>query len=242
MEGSGKRGRRGAGRPRVGEEPLTRGIVIEAALRLVDEEGMGALSMRRLGAELGVDPMSIYHHLPGKGAVVSGLVEKVFGEMAVPAGGDGSWQEGVRGYARAHRELALAHPNLVLQIVSSSDLESSTEAMLAAGEPIFEALVAAGLTPRGILAALDVVADYVHGFVLAETAAPSGHSDHRGAVLELLRGQPSGRYPAMRRVFEDLGREGLRYDFDSGFEAGLDIIVAGIEHNTRIREGGVARP
>ena len=72
-------GRRGVGRPRAGEEPLTRGRILGAALRLVDGEGMGALSMRRLGAELGVDPMSIYHHLPGKEAVVSGLVGMVFG-------------------------------------------------------------------------------------------------------------------------------------------------------------------
>ena len=62
------------GRPRAGQEALSRGRILDAALRLVDEEGMGALSMRRLGAELGVNPMSIYHHLPGKGAVVSGLV------------------------------------------------------------------------------------------------------------------------------------------------------------------------
>ena len=74
------------GRPRAGQEALSRGRILDAALRLVDEEGMGALSMRRLGAELAVNPMSIYHHLPGKGAVISGLVELVFSGMRVPTG------------------------------------------------------------------------------------------------------------------------------------------------------------
>lgn len=223
--------RRGVGRPRGGEEPLTRGRILGVALRLVDDEGMGALSMRRLGAELGVDPMSIYHHLPGKEAVVSGLVGEVFGEMRVPEGE--GWREKVRGYARAHRDLARAHPNLVLQIVSDPAAALATETMLEIDEPLFEALEAAGLPPRAVVGAVDLVADYVHGFVLAEVAAPAGPPDHRGAVLELLGRQPAGKYPAMRRVFEGLTRDELRYDFDSGFEAGLDIVVAGIERIAR---------
>lgn len=216
--------RRGAGRPRLGEERLTRERVLGAALRLVDAEGMAALSMRRLGEELGVDPMSIYHHLPGKGAVVLGLVEKVFGELRAPLAAGAGWQERVRGFARAHRDLALAHPNLVLQIVSNAP--AATEAMLAASEPLFAALEEAGLSPRGVVEAADLVADYVHGFVLGE--APSGRpGGHRGELLELLEERPEGEFPAMRRVFGAL--EELRYDFDSGFEAGLDVIVAGIE-------------
>src|SRR5215218_11345733 len=71
------------GRPRVGRELLSRGRILGAALRVVDEEGMDALTMRRLGAELDVNPMSIYHHLSGKDAVISGLVELVFSGMRV---------------------------------------------------------------------------------------------------------------------------------------------------------------
>ena len=56
------------GRPKAGQELLTRERILDAALRLVDEQGMAALSMRRLAAELGVDPMALYHHLPGKAA------------------------------------------------------------------------------------------------------------------------------------------------------------------------------
>jgi AcrR family transcriptional regulator len=60
---------------------LSREKILKVALRVVDEERMDALSMRRLGAELGVNPMSIYHHLPDKAAVIAGLVELVFSGM-----------------------------------------------------------------------------------------------------------------------------------------------------------------
>ena len=66
---------RRAGRPRTGEEPLTRERILSTALSMVDEEGIEALSMRRLARELGVDPMAIYHHLPNKRALLSGLIE-----------------------------------------------------------------------------------------------------------------------------------------------------------------------
>jgi TetR/AcrR family transcriptional regulator, tetracycline repressor protein len=88
------------GRPRAGQEALSRGRILDAALRLVDEEGMGALTMRRLGAELGVNPMSIYHHLPGKDAVISGLVELVFSGMRMRYSEGSSWQDRVRAWAK----------------------------------------------------------------------------------------------------------------------------------------------
>ena len=75
---------RRVGRPRAGEEALTRGRILVAALSLVDEEGIEALSMRRLAKELGVDPMAIYHHLPNKRALLSALVGQVFSGMRVP--------------------------------------------------------------------------------------------------------------------------------------------------------------
>ena len=92
---NGSEGGRSPGRPPAGAEPLTRDGILQAAIRLVDAGGMEALSMRRLAGELGVDPMAIYHYLPGKAAVVSGMVGLVVREMpTVPE--EGPWQERVR--------------------------------------------------------------------------------------------------------------------------------------------------
>jgi TetR/AcrR family transcriptional regulator, tetracycline repressor protein len=227
--GSGHEGvrRRGAGRPRAGQEALTREGILGAALRIVDEEGMGALSMRRLAADLGVNPMSIYHHLPGKEAVVSGLVGVVFSRMRVPSSGGMPWQERVRAYALAYRDVVRSHPNLALQIVS--DAAAVSEAVLSGAEPLYGALEEAGLSPAMVVRAADSLVDFVHGFVLGEASNPSGEFDVGSELLTRIEARPAGEIPALRRVFGVLGEEGARYDFDAGFEAGLDIFVGGIE-------------
>ena len=218
---------RGAGRPRAGQEALTREAILGAALRVVDGEGMGALSMRRLAAELGVNPMSIYHHLPGKEAVVSGSVGLVFSRMRVPSSRGLPWQERVRAYARAYRGAVLSHPNLTLEIVS--DAAAVSEAVLLGAEPLYGALEEAGLPPARIVRAADSLVDFVHGFALGEASNPSGEFDIGSELLARIEARPAGKVPALRRVFGALGEEGARYDFDDAFEASLDILVGGIE-------------
>ena len=215
------------GRPRAGQEVLSRRRILEAALRLVDEEGRGALSMRRLGAELGVNPMSIYHHLPGKDAVISGLVELVFSGMRVPYPDGSPWQDQVRAWAETYRDLVRSHPNLVLEIVSNA--AAATEAVLLVNEPLYAALDEAGLPPAEVVGAADSVVDFVHGFALAEGAQPSGHPFDRRELLERLEAGAAEELPATRRIFGALTRDEARYDFDRGFDVGLGILLRGIE-------------
>ena len=215
------------GRPRAGQEALSRGRILDAALRLVDEEGMGALSMRRLGAELGVNPMSIYHHLPGKGAVISGLVELVFSGMRVRYSDGSPWQDQVRAWAETYRDLVRSHPNLVLEIVSSA--AAVTEAVLLVNEPLYAALDEAGLPPAEVVMVADSVVDFVHGFAIAEGAQPPGHPFDRRELLERLETGAANVLPTMRRVFRALTTDEARYDFDRGFDAGLGILLKGIE-------------
>ncbi len=183
--------------------------------------------MRRLAADLGVNPMSIYHHLPGKGTVVSGLVGVVFARMRVPPSEGLLWQERVRAYARAYRGIVRSHPNLALRIVS--DAAAVSEAVLSGAEPLYEALEEAGLSPAMIVRAADTVVDFVHGFALGEASNPSGEFDIGSELLSRIEARPAGEVAALQRVFGALGEEGARYDFDAGFEAGLDILVKGIE-------------
>lgn len=216
--------RKKLGRPRAGRERLTRERILGAALRIVDEEGMGALSMRQLAGELGVDPMSIYHHLPGKQAVVSGLVERVFSRMELPSFEGLSWRERVRAWVRAYRDLARAHPNLVLQIVS--DAAAVSDAMLRISEPLYAALEDAGLPPRKVSAAAGTVVDFVHGNALAEDSATSSEEgSFERDLLARLEAQPEESSPAMRRVFRAFARDTTQTDSVSS----LDVIIAGIE-------------
>src|SRR5262245_20185259 len=120
------------GRPRAGQAPLTRERILAVALRLVDEHGIYALSMRRVASELDVDPMAIYHHLPGKRAVLVGIIELAFAELQVSSHQGMSWQDRVRAFALAYYDLVRAHPQLALYLVSN--LEVGADAALAATE------------------------------------------------------------------------------------------------------------
>ncbi|MDQ4126705.1 MAG: TetR/AcrR family transcriptional regulator C-terminal domain-containing protein [Actinomycetota bacterium] len=211
------------GRPRLGRERLTREWILRAALRVADEEGIGALSMRRLAAELGVDPMAIYHHVPGKGAVLAGMVELVYGEMRASAATGAAWQDLVRENARTLREVTRAHPNLVLHLVSNP--EAGAAAALEANEALFGALVAAGFPPRVVLRAADLVVDYVNGFALGEAGGTLGGPGERDWFRALLEAQPTDKYPALRCVYDGVTEEESRSDF----EYGLDVILAGLE-------------
>lgn len=216
----------------MGEAPLSREKILDAGLRIVDEDGIEALTMRRLAATLGVNPMSIYHHLPGKSAVLSGLVELVFSQMHVPTPAeDASWQDRLELAARAYRRVLRAHPNLALRIVS--DTSAVADAMVLAAEPFYEALARTEMSPKSIVEAVDTVVDFIHGFMLGEASSVTTTFDIGPDLLARVRALPPGAAPNLTRIAETLGEDGLRYEFDSGFEAGLRILVKGIESAAR---------
>jgi AcrR family transcriptional regulator len=92
---------------------LTRERVLEAGLNLVDREGVSALTMRRLGRELGVEAMSLYGYVASKQDLLDGVVECVYRELPRTVGSDGPWQERLREIARGFRQVLLRHPNTV---------------------------------------------------------------------------------------------------------------------------------
>jgi AcrR family transcriptional regulator len=218
---------RRAGRPRAEEEPLTRERILEAALSLVDREGIEAFSMRRLAKQLGVDPMAIYYHLPNKRALLSGLVEKVFSEMRVTgpeeSGETTSWRERVRAWARAFRDVARAHPKLVPHLASYP--EAAVEATLESTEELYAAFEAAGMPPSQIVGAVGVVVDYLNGFALAEASGALGEADEQREMLAMLDARPRGELPVMRRTLGALPSE----DLPTNFEFGLEVVLAGLE-------------
>src|SRR3954469_2681663 len=93
-------------------EPLTRERVIEAALGVMDAEGLEAVTMRRIGRELGVEAMSLYNHVEDKAAILDGICEVVMAEFAFPKE-SADWRQLVRSGARAWRDMLRAHPNVI---------------------------------------------------------------------------------------------------------------------------------
>src|SRR3954466_12161623 len=90
-------------------EPLTRQRAVDVAMALADASGIGALTMRRLAHELGVEAMSLYHHVPNKDAILDAMVDVVFGEIELPRTA-GPWKATMRARAHSVRAALTRHP------------------------------------------------------------------------------------------------------------------------------------
>ncbi|MEV4265175.1 TetR/AcrR family transcriptional regulator C-terminal domain-containing protein [Kribbella sp. NPDC049584] len=223
-----------SGRPRAGEERLSREAILTAALRIVDDEGIDALTMRRLASTLQVNPMSLYHHLPNKAAVLAGLAELVFAGLELPDPGDAvPWDEQLKQAARAYRNGLRQHPNLALQVLS--DTSAVSDVVVVTMEPFYRALDRAGLSPRQIFEAANTLIDFIHGFSLGEASVRAQTFELAPDLLTRVRALPADKAPTLTRIVDGLGVEGLAYDFDGGFESGLSTLTAGIAETARRR-------
>nr|GID81665.1 hypothetical protein Ade03nite_05890 [Actinoplanes derwentensis] len=96
-------------------------MILRSALRIVDTDGVEALSMRKLAADLGVNPMSIYHHVDNKAALLDGITRLVTDGANELTVGDGPWQDQLRRLAYAFRAQSLAHRNLLRYAFAGDD-------------------------------------------------------------------------------------------------------------------------
>ncbi|HEX6424760.1 MAG TPA: TetR/AcrR family transcriptional regulator C-terminal domain-containing protein [Acidimicrobiales bacterium] len=198
--------------------PLSRDRVLRAALDLVDREGVAALTMRRLGRELGVEAMSLYSYVESKEDLIDGVVEQVFRQMSLIVPGPGRWQERLRRHVAAYRRALLDHPNVV-RLVGRRPL--STEGIAAFVDSALAELRSVGLD----LATADRVLGVIAGFTLGHVSEQVGDEVRSGTPPAPLTGAVDPeRFPHLAAVGEMKPT-----DFDQEFELGVDFIIGGIE-------------
>lgn len=103
------------------ERPLTRDELLDAALGIVDSEGLAALTMRRLAAAVGVEAMSLYYHVPHKEALLDGTVERMRSEMGLPETAPDDWADALEAIFVEYRRVLAAHPNMLLLAARRTD-------------------------------------------------------------------------------------------------------------------------
>jgi len=210
-------------------EPLARDRIVAAAMAIIDAEGLEALSMRRLGAELGVNPMAAYYHVPNKAALYDLVLEAVMAGVDMSGIDPGATHaEQLKQAARAYRAAILAHPHTIPVMAARS---VRTEAALRPVEPFLGVLFAAGLTADEALAAVDVVAQYILGGVVGyyHHIIDSEVGEHREFdALDVVE------FPHVSRMLA----EGHYIGFDGEFEFGLDAIVRGLLDRPRTTPQG----
>jgi TetR/AcrR family tetracycline transcriptional repressor len=209
-------------------EPLTRDRVIEAALRVMDEEGLEGVSMRRVAREVGVEAMSLYHHVDDKEDLLDGICEHVMAEFDFPEPVD-DWAENCRRGARAWRRLLQAHPAVMRLFAEQRGPIRSIDSMRPM-EFALRILGACGLTDRDTAQAFHAFGGYIQGFVMMELGSIAGGSDeaHLKAHAELAAMLPD-EFAALQACSPYFAE----CDPDEQFEFGLDLLIRGLEAKAR---------
>ena len=176
---------------------LTREMLTAAALRIVDSEGLDALSMRRLGSELRVDPMAAYRHIPNKGILLDEVVEAVMSEIDTDAL-DGSlpWQDQLRALALAYLATLMAHPNAAPLIAERS---LRTAGSLRVVEKALQIITDAGGQLADAVATIDAIGLLAAGIAQAASASPEPADS---AAVNPIAGLPPGEFPLLGRAAE----------------------------------------
>ena len=157
------------------QRPLNRGLILDAALSLVNDEGPRALSMRRLGSRLGVEGMAIYHHFASRDELLSAIGDRLLEPLqAVELGGD--WREACRRFATTLRDVVVAQP-ATFQLLGLGPFETSSS--LGPVERLLSVLVERGFSPGTALAIYRATVSYARGYALAEA---TGFTDRKSVV------------------------------------------------------------
>lgn len=201
---------------------LTHELLVNTALRIADTEGLEALSMRRLGTELGVDPMAAYRHLPNKKALLAGVVEAVLAGADVTTDPAAPWQEQFRQVARAYRRAMLRHSPAVSRLVATTPMSSLESLRIV--EHGAAVLTQAGVPLTSAALGIQAVGQIVSGAVLLEAF----WREHAAAGGEVYLYPPSLPLPELP-VLSALAEAESFHGPEEVFEFGLTAIVEHLE-------------
>ncbi|QXV55887.1 TetR/AcrR family transcriptional regulator [Amycolatopsis sp. TNS106] len=203
---------------------LTRDRVLKAAIEVADRGGVEAMTMRRVAQHLGVEAMSLYHHVPNKDAILDGVVDAVFAAIELPGTETGDWRDAVRARASSAREVLSRH-NWALGLMDSR--RNPGPATLRHHDAVLGVLRRAGFTLPMAVHAVSLIDSYIGGFVLQESNLPPSE-DVPGVADDILDGLPRDEFPYLAEVItEHAQRPG--YDHTKEFDYGLDLILEGLE-------------
>lgn len=220
---------------------LGRARIVAEAIALIDAEGLRKLTMRRLGARLGVEAMTLYHHLPGReallDAVVEAVIDELYGDPDVHLVGAGGWQDYLQRLAHGIRRIALAHPQVFPLVASRPTAAPWVRPPLRSLrwiESILATLLGQGFSDRAAVDAYRAFSSFLLGHLLLEVSAmgvdtgpvdePEKAEAVASAPTEALEG-----YPHLVRLQQELSRD----EFAAEFEESLENLVERLDELRR---------
>ncbi|WP_353950194.1 TetR/AcrR family transcriptional regulator C-terminal domain-containing protein [Knoellia sp. S7-12] len=205
-------------RPR---QRLTRERVLLGAIAVADAGGIESLTIRSLAKELGVKPMSVYHHVANKGEILDGIVDLVFSEIVLPSPG-GEWRAEIRRRSVSAREVLGRHPWAIHLLQSRTRPGPAT---LRHHNAVIGTLREAGFSVRKTAHAFALIDSYVFGFALSEAALPIHGPETVAEVAEQMMQQVSTtEYPYLTEFsIKHILKPG--YAFGAEFDHGLSLVL-----------------
>jgi AcrR family transcriptional regulator len=220
-------------RPSRMRTPLSREAIVQAAIDVLDEEGAEALSMRHVAEKLGAGAASLYWHVPSKAALVDLILDRIGGELELPAPDPAHWQEQIRDFARQMRAVLTRHRDLARlslgRVPVGPNLVTSLEWQLAV-------MRGGGVPDRVAGLTADLLALYVGAFAYEDSTgfeSPMGEEVMRDGVMHeqmaaMMRGYleslPRARFPNVLATIDQVMTPGR----EARFEFGLDVIIRGL--------------
>jgi AcrR family transcriptional regulator len=196
--------------------------IIEAAAAVADRGGLSAVSMRTVAKELGVEAMSLYHHVAGKDALLDGLADWVVEQISVPDVED-PWREAMVMRSRSARATLTQHP-WAIGLIESRPRPGVP--LLRHHDRVVGCLLTSGFSPALATHAFSAIDAYVYGFALTEANLP--FTPGGGAEKAFAEGvAPSAEeYPYIARALQGVMAD-QGYSFEDEFDYGLDLLLDG---------------
>ncbi len=209
------------------DAPVSRLMILQAALGIIDHDGIDGLSMRRLSEVVGRDPTVLYRHVPSKAALLDGVAEIVLGQLRVDTA-DPDWAGQLRTVAHDFRRLAIAHPNVVALLVTrplATPLGQRPPGMLRPLEDVLALLTSAGFSGADALHIYRVLFGYLHGHILTELQEVIERPEETDDVLRLgLHRLTVTEFPQVRALASALAT----FDGAAELDRGLDLLLFGL--------------
>jgi AcrR family transcriptional regulator len=203
--------------------PLSRDRVLRAGLDLADASGVEALTMRRLGEELGFEAMSLYRHVANKQDLLDGMLDLVLAEWQLPDG-EGDWKESIRASASSVHDALRRHPWAARLLMTGSHLRP---VRLRYMDGLLSRLHDAGFDATTTYSVYHLLDGFIFGFSLWEIAYTSIPMDD-AAVSRLMATIPWDDYPQLAGHRDQHMNEGPHHEA-SAFQVGLGLILDGLQ-------------
>lgn len=205
---------------------LTREEIIKESMALLEQEGPGALSMRRLADRLGVTPNALYTHVRGKADLIDGLIDQVYADLTLELDRPGDWTQQLTTLSQQIRDHLLAHPAVVPYALQQPGLGPHS---LRLGEAIYNVLRPAGFSDQAVVGTVYALLTYILGFVALEIPRagtdPQTSDEYVRRMWAFFAALPPGEFPHTVELAAQLARSST----DDQFQFGIRTFLAGLQ-------------